>query len=581
MQKLETYDSLKFTQTIQTLKKIVSSSFMLLLSTDTNLKNSFRLLQDVFLLFREDFFSLFAEETAPLRAKPPDKFAEDRLNQKAFYGALVRLGLGYEDQDFKGVRFLLKAQGFQYSHFKTGSNLKFCGNVEQRFSSLRLKSADNRDTEKRESHCSVWNVVKQNVKRGFELGLSMRFKAVSDAGMGLNRVQILNRATLCLGIQVKVDVRSSKQALKLTSLQSLVSGLFFEFGFEFSNSGRPGHKAGRHFENFVQVSMKQKGKSQIIQRIVIDPEQIDFSDEDIVYAKLSIGANGLRVKFSNENILQNSNPEIQTARVEIPFDFASSISLDNGCAWLGLLNTSKTTKYDTDVFNWSLKCSNPLSTSSPWGGLVPHFKRPFPANLVITSEIIEDFSAIFQFVFPIRCLKHSLRQIFLDLMILRRKKYPQYVLLKFSLIRNLLQVFVDAALEYLRLDLLHPLWERFFDVYTSLPDFDVLRKSLNHFVSEAKRGLFLNFKSISKCFSDLVASAKLLEMVLAECWDHNPDAIAQRLDEVYLAVHRAFGKLVTSLFIIIDMGNAEFASKLILKLNFNDYFRRFIQENMP
>ena len=70
-------------------------------------------------------------------------------------------------------------------------------------------------------------------------------------------------------------------------------------------------------------------------------------------------------------------------------------------------------------------------------------------------------------------------------------------------------------------------------------------------------------------------------MVLAECWDHNPDAIAQRLDEVYLAVHRAFGKLVTSLFIIIDMGNAEFASKLILKLNFNDYFRRFIQENMP
>ena len=153
------------------------------------------------------------------------------------------------------------------------------------------------------------------------------------------------------------------------------------------------------------------------------------------------------------------------------------------------------------------------------------------------------------------------------------------MLLKFSLLRNSLEVFINAVLEYLYIDLLSPLWDQFFQIYSELSDFDLLRKSLASLVSSIQEGLFWDHHEVGLCFRKLAKDIRDLKQLLDVCNESVPDEVMLQLDQLQKQIYKDFGKLVTVFFIIVDTGKVKYASKLLLKLNFNDYFKQFINDN--
>lgn len=206
------------------------------------------------------------------------------------------------------------------------------------------------------------------------------------------------------------------------------------------------------------------------------------------------------------------------------------------------------------------------------------WSNQFPSNLVLTSEILESFSNIFQFLFSLRCQKHHLRSIFFEIKRLKRANFPHSIVLKFSLLRSFLETYVNATLEYLFVDLLQPLWSSFYSRFLKMSDFDDLRKSVSSLLKNIFEGLFWDYAQIGFCFRRLNRTIADLTQLLRASTELPPNQISAALGQLYEKVYKNYGELVTALFIIIDIGKAEFASKLFLKLNFNDHFKEYIKE---
>jgi hypothetical protein len=111
-----------------------------------------------------------------------------------------------------------------------------------------------------------------------------------------------------------------------------------------------------------------------------------------------------------------------------------------------------------------------------------------------------------------------------------------------------------------------------------MSDFDDLRKSLSSLVRNILEGLFWEYSQIGFCFRRLNRNISELSQMLKMAFEMSPDQIGNGLENLHANVYKNYGELVTALFIIIDIGKAEFASKLFLKLNFNDYFKSYIEE---
>lgn len=156
--------------------------------------------------------------------------------------------------------------------------------------------------------------------------------------------------------------------------------------------------------------------------------------------------------------------------------------------------------------------------------------------------------------------------------------FPRHALLKFSLLRSFLETYINATMEYLYVDLLEPLWSEFYSKFLKMVDFDDLRKSVSALVRNIFEGLFWEYNQIRFCFRRLNGNIEELKKLLDRSYSVPIEDVLPELSALRQRVYKNYGELVTALFIIIDIGRAEFASKLFLKLNYNDYFKSYIQE---
>ena len=322
---LRHYDSIGFVRSVQSLKRIVSANFMALLLESPALKTNLGILKDFFLLFKEEFYSIFTEEMSGLMRRAPDKYSQDQVNKKVLPNCLLRLGIPPENVSYGALSFLLKAKGFSYKNFKNTANLKLCGNVEQKFSSVRLKSADNfkSDSKSGNSQSSLWNVVLQNVQKGFDCALSFRFKS----GPRIHPLSESSRETrkfgVCLCLQSAYDVRSSKKVVNLTSAHKLDSGLFIEFGFaQFFEFDPQLQTATRRAQSFVELSFRtpQFSTDKVVWSQDLPLDEMNFADQDIVYVRVRSSQKLLKLLISNENFLQSKTGSAVGSSLEVPFD---------------------------------------------------------------------------------------------------------------------------------------------------------------------------------------------------------------------------------------------------------------------
>lgn len=325
VEELRRYDSIGFVRSVQSLKRIVSGNFMQLLLESPALKTNLGILKDFFLLFREEFFSIFTEEMSELMRRVPDKYSQDQINKKVLPNCLVRLRVSAEDASFAGLSFLLKAKGFSYKNFKQTANLRLCGNVEQKFSSVRLKSADNFKSDSKTGiiQSSLWNLVLQNVQKGFDCALSFRFKAGPRMHPFSEHSRETRKFGVCLCLQSAYDVRSSKKAVNLTSTLKLDSGLFIEFGFaQFSEYDAQLETHTRRVQSYVELSLRtpQFSADKVVWSQDLPLEQMNFADQDIVYVRIQSSSKTVKLLLSNENFLQTKTGAAVGAAMEVPFD---------------------------------------------------------------------------------------------------------------------------------------------------------------------------------------------------------------------------------------------------------------------
>jgi hypothetical protein len=298
VQELETYDSLNFIKAVQELKRMISKRFMTILRESPDFQQSISYLRDIYLLFRDDFFSLLCEELQDLMEHPPNKFSEDKINKKILQNVLMRLGNNQEDL-FDKLKFVLKAKGFTYKNFENTFNLRLCGNIEQNFANLRLKTTK----QNKLIQSSVWNLVKQNLQQGFELSLSFRFKKNSNIKQEVSSIKIC--------FQDSYDVRSSKKSFNLTSSEMISSAFFVEIGFSQSSS-----------MNFCKVSFSNESlaKEHLITQLELTKQNL--KDQDIAYIKLKYFNNKLAMQISNNEVTSQTDYSF-----ELPVELSSYIQM--------------------------------------------------------------------------------------------------------------------------------------------------------------------------------------------------------------------------------------------------------------
>ena len=322
---LESYDSIGFVRTVQALKHIVSHNFMKLLLQSPDLKANLVILRDFFLLFKNEFYTIFTEEMSSVMCKGPDKYSEAQINKKLLPNCLIRLGIPGDEAQYSKLKFLLKAKGFSYKHFKEITNLRLCGNVEQKFSSLRLKSADNLNVQSVSeiNQSSIWNLVLQNVQQGFDCVLSFRYIANPRSTKSKAKSSSVRRSAFRLCLQSDYDVRSSKQALSLTSVSKLKSALFFEFGFtesfEFDEHLQAMTKKTKSYLEIRLKNAKFPGEK-VIHSQQMQNHEMNFADQDIVYVRIQNAQKKAKVYVSNENFLQTKGKEFVGSAMEFPLD---------------------------------------------------------------------------------------------------------------------------------------------------------------------------------------------------------------------------------------------------------------------
>lgn len=266
---------------------------MTILRESPDFQQSISYLKDIYLLFRDDFFSLLCEELQDVMNSPPNKFSEDKINKKILQNVLMRMG-GNQEELFDKLQFVLKAKGFAYKNFENTFNLRLCGNIEQNFANLRLKTSK----QNKLIQSSVWNLVKQNLQQGFELSLSFRFKKNSNIKQEISSLKIC--------FQDSYDVRSSKKSFNLISSDIITSAFFVEIGFSQSS-----------LISYCKVLFSNESlkKEHLISQIEL-PNQ-NLKDQDIVYLKLKY--------FNNKLLMQISNNEI-TSKTEYSFQLPVELS---------------------------------------------------------------------------------------------------------------------------------------------------------------------------------------------------------------------------------------------------------------
>ncbi len=76
-----------------------------------------------------------------------------------------------------------------------------------------------------------------------------------------------------------------------------------------------------------------------------------------------------------------------------------------GRSYLGFISTINESDYVVDLEQWEMICKPSSFYNSHWSDLSLNFKIEWPINLIITQDLIEAYSRIHKFLFPIRQLQ--------------------------------------------------------------------------------------------------------------------------------------------------------------------------------
>lgn len=575
LEDLKTYDSITFPNVIEKARVLISEQFINLIVQKEGIKKDLIVVLDYFLLYKEEFYSVFIEECAPIMSLPPNKYAEYEIRNKAFQNTVMRLNKPIFEKIFKDLRYIIKSKGFEYKSFAKKHNLLLVGDLEHREGFLRLNANRLEQNQKHNfPQASVWNTIKHYLEKDFQMDFCFKFKKSFNANTDFvepGTAEDENKNSLSLIFQAKEDILSHKQNKKIFYLDSLSEYLVINFGF--LDQSNIYSNFNQKFVSFISISVKRANNPNV--RLLLSKkfeiDAVNFSDQDIQFARLTYSQNILRIFLSNEEI---GNTRSFNPIAEVQFRLADLISLDLGRCYVSFMNTSNNTQFNIDLVSWKLQCHDSMFQSYIWNGLVPLYNCVWPINIILNENFFDRCSAIFSFLFPLKMSKRKLSNIFYELNALKKKSIDKRNIKLLSHLRVFLDHIINSFLGYVYEDVIYKEWTALMEQFLELKDFEQLRKIINMFVDNMQNQLFFKFSDIIKDLFKFNEIVSILENLTMHEADKPFEIMAKLHAELLKQTEISMVRLIK--FVTYISQSNEYYSKLLLRLNFNDFYDRTI-----
>ena len=591
IKEIKIYEKLNFSKIFEKIRKKVSNQFITLILKKEKIHKDIDTVKNIYLLYNEEFFSTFIEESLEIISLPPNKYAEYEINNKSFQNTILRLNLKNEEI-FKNIRFVLKTKGFEYNNFSNLKNLQFIGDFEKSESFLKFLSFKNNFVKNEEINVipkpSIWNGIKHNIENKFIVDFCIRFKKnekiskISYIKKNQNN-QKEKMSVISLIFQSKYDVNLYKKNKNLYNFYNMNSFLCFNFGFYNKNEIINNEQISfitiftRYGDNNPQKIFEKK----------YSLENLNFSDQDIRFIKIRYENNYIKLYISKNKIKKNyssskknsnsknnfsSNENFSDILIEeFPINISEVIDLDLGRAYLGIMNNSTSEKYNIDLFSFCLDCKNFLLTSQTWNGLVPFFDCQWPNNIILNISLLERFEQIFSLIFPLKICKYKLSLIFKKMKIFSFKKKKKFIFL-FQKLRSFLDHFFNSVLDYIYTDVIKKEVDKLFFGFDKIDDFKILRKKINLFSENIYNQIFFNFPDLIKNIFIFVDIVNTFHSYLQRVDNYNEKQNCFFFQKLFKNSEKILIEFLKFLRNLSDTGVNQFYNKLILRLNFNSYF---------
>ena len=244
-----------------------------------------------------------------------------------------------------------------------------------------------------------------------------------------------------------------------------------------------------------------------------------------------------------------------------------------GKAYVGMLPDGYNTSFNIDLLKWKISCFNVFNSEDSWNGLTIKYEESWPSKLILSSQILEQYSNVFRLLFPIKTVHMRLNRSWIVISRETRKDSKQQIYFKLSILRNKMNFFVANIWSYFHIDVLEVHWTRLEQDLAKLEEFEDLRKALKRYLDQIFVQSFLKSPQITGKLFVLVEQCKMfcgiIERIEQGELVYDIAVETQSLQDSFDEQTAEFIRLLTHLN---QTGSSAFLSQLLTRLNFNMYY---------
>jgi len=332
-------------------------------------------------------------------------------------------------------------------------------------------------------------------------------------------------------------------------------------------------------KNYKQASKENVDKNHETKlgELAFNNDNLNFSEEDLHVFKIHYDGDHLIIykdDFNTPSLAQADNIT-DLPFLKVPIKMSQIMHLDMGKAYTGFVQESQNGSFFVDILSWKMNGYNIYNNEDTWSGLTVDYATKWPLNLFLSNQILEKYSNIFRYLFPMRCLQIELHKAWLNATKANRIYTLNQVNIKILHLRNNMSFFLDNLWSYFHLDVLDVQWNKLDEAINNAKDFEELRKVHELYLTSISNQIFLSFPVIVKSIFAVITQCRRLINLLART---ELGMNKHEIEEEYYHLRKDFDIACSDMLSIITLlnknQNSPYLYQLLLRLDYNGYYTK-------
>ncbi|KRX02900.1 hypothetical protein PPERSA_04103 [Pseudocohnilembus persalinus] len=563
---LNEFGTFQFNNIIEKLRYYIANQLLDLVIKKENLFDHLSIMLKYFLMTDGEFFQVFQEESRDLMQLPPNANAEQRLNNIILPQTILKLG--FEDKQLiKNLFFRIKSNGFDYPNFQNLTGLNIMGNVVQsknqyiRFNPMK--------TIKQSGSC--WFGFRQNILNGFKMNFSFRFKKEKNflagagqigLGKGFSPQKSILRQNQELSAQKSVNSHQIQQSPIRPSYQNSGANYFS------NNQNQLNQNKEETYQNIFCLcfqSQKEISSQKVAPVLLSELNEylVNFIEEQLQVVKIEYKDDILSVflddydQFKQDNQKKMDLENVSKAPVlKIKLKIQDYLKLDIGKCYVGFLNNSINGNCAFDLMGWNMLGYSLFNSEDSWNGLTLDYTVKWPLNLILSSQVMEQYKTLFRLFFPFRQIQVDIQKTWFSFMRYQRRDQLTKNYKDMLVLRNQMGLVLDSFWSYFHCDVIQGAWVNLCEKIKIIDDFEELRSILEKHLESIKDKVFLKKHNI------LEKNGIEIEFLMED------------FENIKNDFENTFLNLLNTLILLNKESNENNLFQLLLKLDYNKYYEQ-------